>query len=82
MAVIHRQTRSPKSQSPKIVIPAGIIKELEALPNKRNHKVLFTAQDDEIIRLYGKQKSLEAIAFVLGKGEKTVRRRYKELIGL
>jgi hypothetical protein len=80
MGLSHRSSGKSKGKNPEIVIPKELVGELEALPNKYERRIVFTVQDDEIIKRYGKLKSLTSIAKIIGKNEKKVRLRYKELM--
>ena len=80
MHTISRKSGSSKSKSHQtITIPEELVKQLEAIPDKPNIKIVFTALQDKILHDYSGRKSASALSKVLGISETTILRRQKEL---
>lgn len=65
----------------KVEIPANLLAELEALPDKRNGygPVAFKPWQDKVLLEYWGRKTQEDVAKVIGFGVKKCKQRYREL---
>ena len=64
-----------------VTLPSELVEQLEALPGGMMRDHQWTAEEDEVLRLYWPIKRKLSVAKILGMAPETCRKRYLELIG-